>query len=299
MSVSHRSRWMVILAGGLLALGLACAPASGPRFVIQSHRGAGTLAPENTLDAFELAWQLGTVPEADVRTTKDRVIVAFHDKTFKRLVKDATPEQAGQGVHDLVWDDLSKLDVGAYKGEAFAGQRIPRMSDVFAIMRGRPGRWLYLDIKDVTLERLAELVRQYGVQRQVILASTHYPLICTWRELLADGRTLLWMGGSESELAERLNELREADFKGITQLQIHVKVGDLKAADPFTPSSAFLRSVGIELGRYGIVFQTLPWDTPEPAVYHRLMDLGVQSFATDAPRVTLEAVRTYHREERK
>ena len=26
------------------------------KFVIQSHRGAGVLAPENTLEAFELGW---------------------------------------------------------------------------------------------------------------------------------------------------------------------------------------------------------------------------------------------------
>ncbi|MEY3895224.1 MAG: Glycerophosphoryl diester phosphodiesterase, partial [Verrucomicrobiota bacterium] len=40
-------------------------------FVIQSHRGAGELVPENTIEAFELGWKLGTYPEADLRTTKD------------------------------------------------------------------------------------------------------------------------------------------------------------------------------------------------------------------------------------
>src|SRR5688500_3272866 len=54
------------------------------RFIIQSHRGAGELAPENTIESFELAWKLGTYPEADVRTTKDGVIVAFHDANFAR-----------------------------------------------------------------------------------------------------------------------------------------------------------------------------------------------------------------------
>src|SRR3954468_7135924 len=49
------------------------------KFIIQSHRGAGELAEENTLAAFELGWKLGTYPEADIRTTKDGVIVAFHD----------------------------------------------------------------------------------------------------------------------------------------------------------------------------------------------------------------------------
>src|SRR4051812_22513305 len=62
------------------------------QFVIQSHRGAGELAEENTPEAFELGWSLGTVPESDVRTTKDGVIVAFHDNNFARVVKDASEE---------------------------------------------------------------------------------------------------------------------------------------------------------------------------------------------------------------
>src|SRR4051812_23462640 len=56
------------------------------KFVVQAHRGAGVLAPENTIAAFELGWKLHCVPEADVRTTSDGVIVAFHDNNFARVV---------------------------------------------------------------------------------------------------------------------------------------------------------------------------------------------------------------------
>src|SRR4030095_13901082 len=65
------------------------------KFIIQSHRGAGELAPENTIEAFELGWKLGTYPESDVRTTKDGVIVAFHDNDFSRVVKNISPAMAG------------------------------------------------------------------------------------------------------------------------------------------------------------------------------------------------------------
>ena len=30
---------------------------------MQSHRGAGALSPENSLEAFDIAWKLGTIPE--------------------------------------------------------------------------------------------------------------------------------------------------------------------------------------------------------------------------------------------
>src|SRR5207248_1069694 len=57
------------------------------KFLIQAHRGAGELAPENTLAAFELGWKLNCAAEADLRTTSDGVIVAFHDENFARVVK--------------------------------------------------------------------------------------------------------------------------------------------------------------------------------------------------------------------
>lgn len=286
---------LAVSATAALAAGEAATspPASRPAFVIQAHRGAGTLAPENTLPTFELAWQLGVIPEADVRTTKDGVLVAFHDDNFKRLVKGAPADLRSKGVGQLAWDELKKLDVGAWKGRTFAGQHIPRIADAFAAMQDRPERRIYLDIKKVPIEQLADLVRQYRVERQVILASTVYPLICRWKELLPNSETLLWMGGPEASLAERLTALRAVDFKGVTQLQIHVRAGDPKAQDPLQPSSAFLRSVANELRPRGILFQTLPWDCSDPAVYHRLMDLGVQSFASDAPKVTLEAMKTH------
>lgn len=290
------------LAGLILPLLTGCSrPQAGPIRteadipVIQSHRGAGDLARENTLPTFELGWRLGTIPEADVRLSKDGVPVAFHDENFARLVKDAPPDLRKKGVHDLTWSELARLDVGAWKGPKFAGQRIPRIADVFAVMKDRPERRLYLDIKKVPLEQLAALAREYGVQRQVIVASTRYEFIRQWKRLVPESQTLLWMGGTQEKLAARIEELRQTDFADVTQLQIHVKVGDLKAEDPFTPSSAFLREVAGELHRRGILFQTLPLGKPDPAVYPMLMDLGVDSFATDDPVATVEAVRAYRR----
>lgn len=301
-------RWIAIplLAGGLLTCSVAClqpagsepaplSPAPQARFVIQAHRGAGNSAPENTLESFELSWAMGTVPEADVRTTKDGVLVAFHDNTFERLVKGVPAERAGLGMADLPWAEVAELDVGAYKGEAFRGRHVPRMCDVFAAMHGRPERWLYLDIKDVPLATLAALVRRHAVDQQVILASTKYPVITAWRELLPEGQTLHWMGGDEAELSRRLSALREKGFAGITQLQIHVRINEPGADDPFRPSSAFLASVGRELQARDILFQTLPWDCDDVGVFHRLLDLGAKSFATDYPETALEAVRTHDR----
>ncbi|MCA9182646.1 MAG: hypothetical protein KDA51_14380, partial [Planctomycetales bacterium] len=160
-------------------------------FTIQSHRGAGELAPENTLEAFELGWKLGTIPEADVRTTNDGVIVAFHDSDFSRVVRGIAPELKSKGVADVTFDELSQLDVGAWRGDEFKGRRVSRMTDIYALMQQHPARRLYLDYKDADLEQLADEVRQYGVASQVLLASSKHDLLRRWKKLLPNSGTLL------------------------------------------------------------------------------------------------------------
>lgn len=259
------------------------------KITVQSHRGAGNLMPENSLDAFGLAWKLGTVPEADLRTTNDGVIVAFHDNNFKRILPNAAAAIQNKGVRDLTWSEVQKLDIGAWKGTHFAGQRVPRMMDVYQILRQHPERKVYIDIKNVDLEQLAR--ESKGVHGQLILASTDYNLIRRWKTIAPDSFTLLWMGGPEEQLRKRLDVLRAAQFAGVTQLQIHVRPASNGA---ITPSEEFLRSTGEELRTHGILFQVLPYDITEPAQIWRLMDLGVASFATDFPDVMMKAIRDYY-----
>ncbi len=66
--------------------------------MIQSHRGAGDLAPENTLESFAFAWEMGTVPEADVRLTSDGVFVAFHDPHLRRTPSGIPEEWRDLGI---------------------------------------------------------------------------------------------------------------------------------------------------------------------------------------------------------
>ena len=270
------------------------------KFVIQSHRGAGELAEENTPEAFELGWKLNTIPEADVRTTKDGVIVAFHDKTFARVVKDASEELKKQGVEHLTFAELQKLDVGSWKGEQFAGRRVSRMSDIFALMKGKPECKLYLDIKQVDFPQLAGEVKAAGIESQVILASTKYDQIRQWRKLVPQGRTLLWMGGTEEKLRARLDELRKTEFADVSEVQIHThlkgEAADVKrdSVDPFKESDVFLIEAGNELRSRGILFQTLPYGGSTKDIYWKLLDLGLMSFATDHPDVTWDAVKAYY-----
>ncbi|MDB5297095.1 MAG: ugpQ 4, partial [Phycisphaerales bacterium] len=92
--------------------------------------------------------------------------------------------------------------------------------------------------------------------------------------------------------------LRKTNFADVTQLQVHVRlkpdIDPKKPAEWFTPSDAFLRAAGQELRAHKITYQSLPWYSNHAQVYWRLMDLGVMSFATDHPDVTLDAVKRYY-----
>lgn len=273
------------------------------QFIVQAHRGAGELAEENTLEAFELGWKLGCIPESDLRTTSDGVIVAFHDNNFARVVKGVSPDLKEKGVKDITFAELQKLDVGSFKGDQFKGHHVSRMADVFALMTGKPQRRLYLDIKNVDLPQLAKEVRAAKVESQVILASTKYnEIIRPWKKLVPESSTLYWMGGTDAELNKRFEELRATNFADVTQLQIHTHlVGDVKdvkrdSANPFAESDRFLIEKGKEIRSHGILYQTLPYGGSTKEVYWKLLDLGLMSFATDHPDVTWDAVKSYYAE---
>ncbi|TLD69914.1 glycerophosphodiester phosphodiesterase family protein [Phragmitibacter flavus] len=279
----------------LCCLLLTSAHATEPvPFIVQSHRGAGVLAPENSVKAFELGWELGAIPEADIRTTSDGHIVVFHDKNFARVVHDPSPELKKQGVRDLPLSAIRKLKIGAETGDPNRTEHIHTLDEIFDFMRGEPHRRLYLDIKEVDLKDLANLVKKQQVGSQVIFASTIIDEIRAWKALLPDAQTLHWMGGKEEKLRTRIDQLKTENFGGITQLQIHIREPkDANGMRTLQPSEAFIRELAAELKPRGILFQALPWAASEPAIYERLLNLGVQSFATDHPDVVIPIMRRH------
>ena len=274
------------------------------KIVVQSHRGAGVLAEEGTLEAFELGWKLGTYPESDLRATKDGVIVTFHDENFARVVKDASPELKKKGVKDLTYAELLQLDVGAWKGAQFAGRRVLTMATVFEIMQAHPERHIYMDVKSIEFPKLAAEVKKFRVEKQIVLASPKVEQLRAWKALVPDSETLLWMHGNEAKLSKELDALRSTKFAGVTSLQIHVYPKETKdtwapptdessADNPFRLPNAFLLKIGEDLRSHGVLFQTFPY-TEDASVYAKLLDLGVMSFATDHPDIAMRELKAYY-----
>ena len=108
---------------------------------VVAHRGYSSLAPENTLPAMAAAASAGAdLVEFDVRTTADGVPVVIHDRTVDRTT-------GGTGhVWDLTVDEVDRLDAGSWFSPAFAGARVPRLTQVLDLL-APTGAQLLLEIK--------------------------------------------------------------------------------------------------------------------------------------------------------
>lgn len=94
-----------------------------PRWI--AHRGAGKLAPENTLAAFRLGASHGyRMFECDVKLSADFLPFLMHDATLDRTT-------SGTGVGGaLPWAELSILDAGGWHSRAYAGEPLPSLSAI-------------------------------------------------------------------------------------------------------------------------------------------------------------------------
>lgn len=82
-----------------------------------AHRGAGKLAPENTLAAFRLGAQFGyRAFECDVKLSSDGQPFLLHDDSLDRTTNASGPAD------QLRWSELAKLDAGSWHSRLFAGE---------------------------------------------------------------------------------------------------------------------------------------------------------------------------------
>ena len=111
-----------------------------PRWV--AHRGAGKLAPENTLAALRLGASHGyRMFECDVKLSADGVPFLMHDAELGRTTNAADKLDLG-GEHP--WSTLSQLDAGSWHSCAYAGEPLPTLE---AIARFCIGNGLFLNIE--------------------------------------------------------------------------------------------------------------------------------------------------------
>ena len=300
-------RWLIgVLC--CMVFGMAGAEEASARqqglFRCQIHRGGGAAdRPDNALETFLWAWGHGVAPEADARLTKDGVAIALHDDNLKRVGRGISQELQTRKINTLNWDEIRDVDTGSYLNAAYASTRISTMESIFAAMKGRPDRLLYLDEKGAPPEMMAEMAIRFGVEEQVYYCSPRFQLIPRWKKAAPKGKSMVWLGTwprdnspesiqrAEAFLDKTFEEMKAVNFDGIDQIQIHVRT-DLSKPDPFCPSTPYLKRVIEMLHQRGILVQTITWtEGNNPAVYEKLWELGFDSFATDYPFVLFDVMK--------
>ncbi len=120
--------------------------------LIIAHRGESFDAPENTLAAIKLALERNAEAiEIDIQLSADKEPVVIHDASTLRL------GGRFKKVSSQTYNELRQLDVGNYKGEKYAGERIPHLSEVLNLIPSHVE--LFIEVKG--REHVSEILKKY------------------------------------------------------------------------------------------------------------------------------------------
>jgi glycerophosphoryl diester phosphodiesterase len=218
-----------------------------------AHRGASAHAPENTIEAFELALRLGaTGLESDVWLTADGAAVLVHDGGVRSGLRKRP---------------ISALDRSALPSE------IPSLGELYAACGTAMD--LSLDIKDpAAAERVVEIARAAGggAPERLWLCHPDWQVLAGWRR---------W---DDVRLVDstRLDRIKEgAERRAAALASAGIDAVNLHHSD-WTGGLATL------FHRFDVL--AFGWDAQLPRVLAELVDLGIDAVYSDHVDRMVEAV---------
>ena len=152
---------------------------------IYAHRGASSLAPENTIASFSKAWEVGaTWFEFDVDVIADGTLIVIHDYTL-----DRTTSGEG-GYYGLTYSDIRKLDAGRWFSDTYRLERIPEAADVISFANGqRMGMNLEikpcyggLELRKTLVENLSVAIDAVADPSRLIVSSFDHEILKDFHE---------------------------------------------------------------------------------------------------------------------
>ncbi|MFK0007508.1 glycerophosphodiester phosphodiesterase [Paenarthrobacter sp. NPDC090520] len=225
-----------------------------------AHRGFSLDGLENSMAAFRAAVELGTVHlETDVHTTKDGVLLVFHDESLDR-VTDSTGR-------------IAELTAGEVSAARIGGREpVPTFDELVVAF---PQARLNLDVKDWnSVVPLAEAIERHGIHGRVLVTS------------FSDRR--------RRAVLKKLSE-RTASSAGSTLTALFVFIGPvlpaplarrlLAGVDAFQVPARYGRFPVVTRGfvrrAHRVGRQVHVWTINEPGEMNRLLDLGVDGLVSD------------------
>ena len=151
---------------------------------IYCHRGLSSEAPENSLEAIDLAISsLSDGVEIDVQETKDGVVVVCHDSSLKRI--------AGKNVNiaDVTYEELKQYDISHYFSKDHEFTCVPTLEEVMSLVKGRAHLLIELKRNSASADlaaKVVSLISQYEMEYQCSIQSADYAYLRQVNELNPD-----------------------------------------------------------------------------------------------------------------
>lgn len=283
---------------------------------VQGHRGARGLAPENTLPAFRAALEVGVdTLELDTAVTKDGVVVVTHDPALNPDITRGPDgrflEKPGPAIHDLTYAELQRYDVGRLKPDsayakrypeqrAVDGTRVPRLSEVFELARGRrvgfnieiktdpgkPGETLPPEafaralVDEVRRNRMASRVTIQSFDWRALRAVQRIAPEIATVYLTVEGRNFNTMRSENGAASPWTDGYRLADYGSIPKM--------VKAAGgrTWSPSANDVDAAKVAEA-HALGLRVVVWTVNEPAQIRKMLELGVDGIISDRPDLVL------------
>ncbi|MCF7972186.1 MAG: glycerophosphodiester phosphodiesterase [Phycisphaerae bacterium] len=245
---------------------------------IIAHRGASNLAPENTVASARLAWEKqADAVEVDVYLSQDGKVVVIHDSTTKRT---AGPDMK---VADSTFEQLRQLDVGSFKDEVYAGERIPLLDEIIATVP--PQGRLFVEIKcgQEILLPLEKVIQASTKRDRIVIIAFDLDTIKAAKRRMPD-IPCYWLVGTQKD------KDTEAWIPHDTSLVDRISGTQLDGLNMHWAgvTEAFVHAVhAAHLGLY-------IWTVDDPVEAGRLAKLGVQGLTTNRPGWLRDQLRHGH-----
>ena len=256
-----------------------------------AHRGACSLAPENTLVAALKALELGAdMWELDVRMTADGELIAIHDSTLERTsnVKAVFPNRRPWQVSDFSWDEIRSLDFGSWfeKQDPFSqiaagavaksdlagyvGEPAPSLEEVLNFTLKHEWR-VNLELKDLSaipgqenvVGKVVAIVERFGMANHVLISSFNQSYLKQVRELQRDIPTGILVSKRYPRPDTLLRQLGARAY--------HPRKTALSEAD-----MRMLKSKG---------FHVHVWKVNDKRTMEEMIEAGVSGIFTDYPQL--------------
>lgn len=237
------------------------------RFI--GHRGASYYAPENSLAAMQLAWELGADgAECDIQLTKDNKIVLWHDGNTERLTGKKSE------IAKSNFSELKKLDIKLSKSNSpyFKGQKMPLLKDV---LKSVPDdQLLVIEIKcgKEVFPKLQKDIKKYQKTGNIAYIGFGFETIVLAKSLFPE-TPCYYLSSSKEDVLNKIPEIKKAKLDGV---DLNSKIIDQQLVDE-------LRKANLEIWAWTV-------DTLDETL--RLKKLGINVITTNRPSWLKEQILT-------